>query len=125
MASEELLSTLSPRKDPPKQQPLEVIRVSINDGAKPVICGLGMPFVARDDDDDRVIHHGAKLEGLVTLRELFDQTEFTVLLPCKLFDTESMMKQFGPASFHQMPKVFPYKLGYVVITSLTPRFALY
>ena len=78
MASEELLSVLPPRKDPLKQQPLEVIRVSVKDGAKPVIWCLGMPLVARDAENDRAIHHGAKLEGLVTLRELFGQTEIRV-----------------------------------------------
>lgn len=121
VASEEFLSTLPPRKDPLKG-PLEILRMSVKDGAKPTICGLGMPFVARDAEDDRVVHHGAKLEGLVTLRELFDQPEFTVLLPSKLLDTKAMMDHFGPASRHPIPKVFPYNLGYVIIATLAERF---
>lgn len=106
-----------PARESGNAKKMGLLRFTLNDGEKPSVDGLGLPFVARDTEDDEIVNHGAPVEGIKTLREICAQREFmllfagTILLPR---GRDQFIKDFPET----VRTVFPYSIGYAIMLSV-------
>lgn len=111
-----MLATL-PAPESSKAHNMLVLRFTLNKCQKPSVDSFGLPFVARDAEDDRIVNHGEVIEGVKSLRDICVQTEFLVL-----FRGNMMLPRGKDQFIKDFPKpvktvVFPYSIGYVFVLS--------
>lgn len=87
-----------------------LLRFTLSDDQKPSVEGYGLPFIARDDEDDRIVNHGELIEGVRTLRDICVQTEFMILFAGTILLPRGR-NQFSRDFPELVLKVFPYSIG--------------
>ncbi|SPN99150.1 uncharacterized protein DNG_02185 [Cephalotrichum gorgonifer] len=105
--SGEMAAALPYRNDPSKTTNMAVVRVRLNNDQKPIVEGLGLPFVARDVVDDKVVNQGEAMEGTRTLQQIFLQSEFVFLFQGSAMITKGEVR-FTDVLPELADAVFPY-----------------
>ena len=57
-----------------------ILKFKLNDGCKAMYEDIGVPFIIGGLQHDAYVNRGERVQGFKTLREICEQTEFTLLM---------------------------------------------